>query len=170
MKIWVSPLSEVHNVAARERPGGVISLLSPGSEFPAIADYADEQHHRVEIHDIREEINGWTAPTAEHVGGVIAYLKRWRPETPLLIHCWAGISRSTATAFVAACMHNPAADEGEIARALRRASPTAWPNTRIVALADEMLSRNGRMAKAIEAIGAGALAEEAEPFYIPARF
>jgi hypothetical protein len=63
-------------------------------------------------------------------------------------------------------------DQGvyEIASALRAASPTAWPNTRIVAFADELLARKGRMSEAIEAIGPGAPALEAEPFAIPARF
>lgn len=170
MKIWVSPLSAVHVVASRVRPAGIVSLLSPGDEFPAIEGFENGGHHRVCIHDIREELDGWIAPGAGHVGGIVAFLKDWRPEAPLLIHCWAGISRSTATAFIAACLHNPETDECEIARELRRASPTAWPNIRIVALADDILGRRGRMRAAIEALGPGEFAEEAEPFFIPARF
>ncbi len=51
-----------------------------------------------------------------------------------------------------------------IAQALRRASPTATPNIRIVSLADRLLGRDGRMVAAIETIGRGCLAEEAAPF------
>ncbi|MGD8355534.1 MAG: tyrosine protein phosphatase, partial [Methyloceanibacter sp.] len=88
---------------------------------------------------------------------------------PLLIHCWAGISRSTAGAFVVLCALNPHADEHSLARALRRASPTAYPNRRIVALADIVLGRNGRMSAAVDHIGRGLLAEEGKVFSLPAR-
>ena len=87
---------------------------------------------------------------------LIAFVRGWDRGTPLVVHCWAGISRSTAAAFVAVCALNPERDERDIAWAIRRASPTATPNLRIVALADEMLERDGRMVAAIEAIGRGA--------------
>ena len=72
-------------------------------------------------------------------------------------HCIEG-------AFVAACALNPQRDEAGIARALRRASPTATPNIRIVLLADRLLGRDGRMVAAIEMIGRGEFASEAVPF------
>ncbi|MEQ8936717.1 MAG: hypothetical protein RIE56_13085, partial [Amphiplicatus sp.] len=59
------------------------------------------------------------------------------------------------------------ADEHEIALGLRAASPTAFPNTRIIAFADDLLNRGGRMTAAIEAMGEGDFAEEAAPFSIP---
>jgi predicted protein tyrosine phosphatase len=82
----------------------------------------------------------------------------------MVVHCYAGISRSTAAAFVSVCVLNPQRDEMKIAVALRRASPTALPNIRIVRLADSLLERDGRMVTAIEAIGRGEPAGEAEPF------
>jgi predicted protein tyrosine phosphatase len=81
-----------------------------------------------------------------------------------VVHCFAGISRSTAGAFVTACALSPHRDELAIARALRTASPTATPNRRIIALADRMLGRNGRMIMAIEEIGPGMAAYASEPF------
>jgi predicted protein tyrosine phosphatase len=67
-------------------------------------------------------------------------------------------------------MHNPGADEEEIALAIRDASPTASPNRRIVALADAALGRGGRMTDAIESIGRGMISDEATPFSIPSSF
>jgi hypothetical protein len=55
-------------------------------------------------------------------------------------------------------------DERAIAAALRRASPTATPNSRIVAIGDHLLARRGRMVRAVEAIGTGVVAPEARPF------
>jgi predicted protein tyrosine phosphatase len=95
---------------------------------------------------------------------LIAFVRRWNRARPLVIHCYAGISRSTAGAFVTACALNPQRDEGSIAQALRQASATAAPNMRIVSLADRVLGRNGRMMSAIEMIGQGTPATEAEPF------
>jgi predicted protein tyrosine phosphatase len=80
------------------------------------------------------------------------------------MHCYAGISRSTAGAYVAACLLNPQREEHAIAQELRRASPTATPNPRIVALADRALGRDGRMSAAIDRIGRGVMAYEGDPF------
>jgi len=82
----------------------------------------------------------------------------------MLIHCFAGVSRSTASAFIAACLLAPHRDEHEIARALRKASPTATPNARFVALADSRLERKGRMSAAVAAIGRGEDCFEGLPF------
>ena len=82
----------------------------------------------------------------------------------MLIHCFAGVSRSTAAAFITACALNPAREEAQIARAIRSASPTATPNARLVAVADAMLERDGRMSAAIAAIGQGEECFEGLPF------
>lgn len=86
------------------------------------------------------------------------------------MHCWAGISRSTATAFLLACERNPDTPEIEVARALRLASVHAHPNRRIVALADDILGRRGRMVDAVEAIGPGHVVLESHPFDLPTRY
>jgi predicted protein tyrosine phosphatase len=84
-------------------------------------------------------------------------------------HCWAGISRSTAAAFITLCALNPDADEFGLAKALRRASSTAYPNRRLVALGDDVLSRSGRMIEAVEHIGRGEFAEEGQVFSLSAK-
>jgi len=81
----------------------------------------------------------------------------------MVIHCYAGISRSTAGAFVTACALNPKRDEAKIAQAIRDGSATATPNMRIVTLADQMLGRGGRMIGAVQSIGTGRAAAEGDP-------
>lgn len=170
MRIHICPLSHVPKEAATHQPSRLVSLLSPETTFPVVTMEAEDHHHRVAIDDIAEELPDHTPPMAHHVEELVRFLERWDPETPLLVHCWAGISRSTATAFTAACLHNPNTEEEAIALAIRNASPTACPNPRIVAFADAVLGREGRMSRAVEAIGRGQVAMEAEPFHIPARF
>jgi predicted protein tyrosine phosphatase len=170
MAIIVCPLSQVRAQIAARSPSHVVSLLDPHTPFP---DAFDRPHLKVGVHDITVEMKGWTAPGRNHLTDILDFVGAWAREAPILIHCYAGISRSTATAYITACVHNPGHDEEEIAWALRGASPVAWPNKRLVALADAELGRGGRMARAIEAIGQGVSWEEAgenTPFEIPARF
>lgn len=167
MTIWVSSLFDARNVAKRVRPARALSLLSPGDDFPALSGVEPANHLRVHMHDVRESSEGVVTPAVGHVSNIISFLRGHDPGDALLIHCFAGISRSTATAFIAACLYNPRTDENEIARELRAASPTAFPNTRIIALADELLGRKGRMTLAVESMGRGRIAEMAEPFSLP---
>jgi predicted protein tyrosine phosphatase len=51
-----------------------------------------------------------------------------------------------------------------IAQQIRSISATATPNPRIVAIADRLLARDGRMVAAVEAIGRGEMAYEGIPF------
>ena len=88
----------------------------------------------------------------------------WDRSAPLIVNCYAGISRSTAGAYIIAAALAPKRDELELAETLRRLSPSATPNPRLIALADAMLWRDGRMIAAIASIGRGADAFEGTPF------
>jgi predicted protein tyrosine phosphatase len=133
----------------------VVSLLDPGSRFPQLDGYAPDRHLCVEVHDINQEEEDMDACCDLRMRRILDFVGGWDRDAPILIHCYAGISRSSATAFITACAHNPDADEYAIALALRDASPAAWPNKRFVTLADAELGRNGRMIHAIEEIGDG---------------
>jgi predicted protein tyrosine phosphatase len=173
MTIIVCPLSHASEIAREQRPSHVISLLDPGTAFPALAGYDDTRHFRLAVHDIEADVEGLDALCDKRMGALLDFVSGWPREAPILVHCYAGISRSTAAAYIAACAHNARADEEEIALALRAASPSASPNRRFVALADAALSRNGRMSRAIEKIGRGASwfdIGEARPFMLASRF
>lgn len=170
MSIWICSLAAAPQLVRRLRPSRVVSLLSPYDTFPAFAGFGADLHLQVPIHDIVDDVGDWRAPDLSDAESVIKFVQPWDRAAPLLIHCWAGISRSTASAFITACLHNPQADELEIAAAIRQASPTASPNRRLVAHADELLGRNGRMNRAIDSIGRGSAAMEAQAFSIPSTY
>jgi predicted protein tyrosine phosphatase len=109
-------------------------------------------------------MDGFVHPADEHVERLIAFVRAWNRAKPMVVHCFAGISRSTAGAFVAACALNPHRSERVIAEQMRRLSGTASPNPRIVSIADRLLARSGRMVAAIETIGPGLSAFEGKPF------
>ena len=155
MTIIVCPLSRASEIARDAKPSHVVSLLDPGTTFPSLAGYDDARHLRLSIHDIEEASAGMDACCDKRMRTILDFVGNWDRASPILVHCYAGISRSTATAFITACAQNPGADEEAIALALRAASPTANPNRRFVALADAELARGGRMSRAIERIGRG---------------
>lgn len=155
MTIIVCPLSQAPAVARAHKPSHAVSLLDPGSMFPVLVGMPEDRHFRLGVHDINEVQDGCLICDETQMKTILDFVSGWDRKDPMLIHCYAGLSRSTATAYITACLHNPGADEHEIALALREASTAAWPNKRFVALADAELGRGGRMARAIEAIGDG---------------
>jgi len=162
--IHVCPLARLHETVAATGARHIVSLLARDDNLARPAAIAPENHLWLQLHDISAPMDGYVTPEIEHVEELIAFVRRWPRERPLVVHCYAGVSRSTAAAFVSVCALSAASDELVVAAALRRASPTATPNTRIVALADRLLGRSGRMVRAVEAIGPGMVVSEARPF------
>jgi predicted protein tyrosine phosphatase len=164
--IHVCSLARLHDTVRESGARHVVTLIKDISLVHRPATIAAENHLLLDMDDITDHIEGYVAPAEEHVGDLLRFVRSWDRANPLVVHCYAGISRSTAGAFVTACALNPQRDELTIARALRAASRTAMPNIRIVSLADRMLGRNGRMVAAIKAIGAGMPAYASEPFQL----
>jgi len=162
--IHVCSLARLHDTVATTGARHVVSLLAREDNLARPAAIAPENHLWLQLHDISAPLDGYVTPESRHVERLIAFVRRWPRDTPLVVHCYAGVSRSTAAAFVSVCALSPARNEDAVAAALRRASPTATPNIRIIALADQLLERNGRMVRAVEAIGPGVVVPEAQPF------
>lgn len=162
--LHVCSLSRLHDTVAATGASHVVTLINAATVVERPGSIDADRHLFIGMSDITEPMDGHILPAAEHVEQLIAFVRRWGREQPLVIHCWAGISRSTAAAFIAACALAPDRPEGEIAAALRRASGMATPNRRLVAIADEFLGRQGRMVEAIDGIGRGRDAMEGEPF------
>ncbi|MXQ12942.1 tyrosine phosphatase family protein [Microvirga makkahensis] len=164
--LHVCPLSRLKETVAAIGPSHVVSLLTMGMAIERPASIAPDRHLVINVSDILEPMKGHVLAGPEHIEQLLAFIRAWDRKSPLLFHCWAGISRSTAAAYIAACALAPDRDETELALALREAAPSATPNVRFVALADDLLGRQGRMADAIRAIGRGAEAMEGTPFML----
>ena len=151
--IIVAPLHEVDEAVQLWRPSHMIGLASPGSEVAGPVEGV--QRLQLTFHDIVEPQPGLQPVTEYDVEQLLAFGRSWSRTAPLLIQCWAGVSRSTGAAFAIVCLLS-SSNEDQIARALRLAAPFATPNRRLVALADAALGRQGRMIEAIASIGRGA--------------
>jgi predicted protein tyrosine phosphatase len=158
VRLIVCPGSAVETLLAREPVDHLLTLVSPDAEVGARAVPATV----LRFNDITEPRAGLVAPHAEMVHAIIALGRELPPDATLLVHCYAGVSRSPAAAYVLACAASVAGDERAIAQRLREASPKATPNALMVCLADEILQRGGAMREAIAGIGRGADAYEGE--------
>jgi predicted protein tyrosine phosphatase len=164
--IHVCSLSRLHNTVEETGARHVVTLIKDTDRVQRPASVLIDNHLILGMDDIADAMDGYVVPCEDHVTKLLTFVRNWDRAKPLVVHCFAGISRSTAGAFVTACALNPRRDELVIAQAIRDASATAMPNRRIVALADQMLGRSGRMIAAIETIGPGTVAYEADPFRI----
>ncbi|SEP48619.1 Predicted protein tyrosine phosphatase [Methylobacterium sp. ap11] len=164
--LHVCPLSRLPETVDATGARHVVTLINVGTPVVRPPAIAEADHLFVGVSDITDALDGHVLPDEAHVRRLLDFVRAWDRAQPLVIHCYAGISRSTAAAFIATCALRPDRDEAEIARELRLASPSATPNRRLVAVADAMLGRGGRMVAAIAAIGRGADAFEGEPFSV----
>ena len=162
--IHVCSLARLHSTVKETGARHVVTLLGVEDRIDRPDSVPAANHLFLRMHDIAEPLDGHIAPDAAHVENLLDFVRGWDRTAPLVVHCYAGISRSTAAAFVSVCALRPERDERAVAWAIRHASPTATPNPRIVAFADAALERNGRMIAAIEAIGRGTTAYEGVPF------
>ena len=165
--IYVSPLSRLPAMIELVSPSHIITLLSPERMIDEISGV---NHYRVGIHDYhggmvhgRTIIGEPTIPNIKHVEGIIQYLEQWNRNGNILIHCWAGISRSTATALIALLLHKKIS-EMDAALAIRNSSAAAAPNPLLIQFADEVLGKQGRLIKAVSEMSKAYPANENDPF------
>lgn len=161
--IIACPASRLAETIERYRPTHVASLISPDAEAPEIVGV---ERLVLRFNDIAEPREGLVTPDASIIERLFAFADA-AGEGPLLVHCFAGVSRSPAAAYALACRRAGAGEEARLAQALREASPEATPNPLMVALADAALGRSGAMTAAIQALGRGRDAFEGPVLILP---
>lgn len=164
--IYICSLADMPHLASELSPTHVISLLgddpfpeTPGSVVP-------DGHLKLNFHDIVEPQAGFIAPDIEHLELLIEFSRRWERAGPLIIHCFAGVSRSTAAALTVFCAYNQGREE-EAARILRARGPHAFPNRRMIALADDLLGCEGRLLQAVDEMPAPDFLAPLKSFELP---
>jgi predicted protein tyrosine phosphatase len=158
--VVVSSLSAVERTIAQYRPSHMVSLLSPEYMIETPQQIATERHLRLAVNDVLEVWASDSPPNETHIARLIDFGRLWSAEAPMLVHCWAGISRSMAAAYTLLCDRAGPGREFDIARELRARAAHAYPNGLIVALADRALGRKGRMIEAVASIGRGEIVAE----------
>ncbi len=176
----VCSLAAVSEMVAATKASALISVLHPELIPDTPKTIAPDQHFKLAIDDIEAPHEGLQHAELKHIDALCQFADTWHAKTTnhetssdltcdtsqgsLIVHCYAGISRSTAAAFVVLCALNPKVDELTIAKYMRNCSATAAPNRLIVSLGDEVLGRKGRMTKAIRSIDRSLSYEPTHPF------
>lgn len=150
-------ISSWHTMEARAAEMGathVLSLLGVEGvpETPQGIDPA--RHLHIEVDDVPASYAGDIEPTAAHVRAFLDFAEKWNRQGAMFVHCYAGVSRSTAAALCILCHYNPGR-ETAAAAALRQAAPHAKPNRQIIALADRVMGLDNRLVAAVETMGPG---------------
>ena len=164
--VLITPFSAVEETVRRYRPSHVLTLMVEPF-VPTPASIRPNRHLRLSVHDVIEPSEGIVCPDHTHISDLIAFARGWDRSAPFLVHCWAGISRSTAAAFIVLCDLHGAGHEQRIAKALRLRAPHAQPNRLMVRHADHLLRREGRMISAVEAMPPARPVYEGEVVELP---
>jgi predicted protein tyrosine phosphatase len=128
----------------------VLSILDPDWPEPGAFE-AFDPHSRAtfRFHDAIEPAPGVLAPQEADVEAILAFARDAGDIGHLLIHCHAGISRSTAAMLAILAQAHPHESERSLADRITRIRPQAWPNLRMVVFADALLGRGGRLTAAL---------------------
>src|SRR5580704_7131139 len=148
-RILVTPLSALEDVLESHRPSHIVTLLSPEHMIATPRGFAAERHLKLGVNDVADPGAGKDPPARVHIDRLLEFSRGWDAQAPLLIHCWAGISRSMASAFAVLCDRLGNDREIAIAQAMRQRAPHAAPNKLLVSHADTVLNRDGRMVAAL---------------------
>lgn len=139
---------------ARTRISHMVSILDPGTPDPAIfTAYAPHKRLSLRFHDHVHEASGDETPQEADVARILEFGAGMSDEQVehLLVHCWMGVSRSTAATTIILAQHMPAGREAAAFARLRAVRPKSWPNARMIRFADRLLGRAGALHAALTA-------------------
>jgi predicted protein tyrosine phosphatase len=137
----------------------VLSILDPECPEPeAFEEFDPHFRATLRFHDAIEPESGVVLPQKSDVYAILAFGRDAGDVRHLLIHCHAGISRSTAAMLMILAQAHPRESEDAIVERLAEIRPQAWPNSRMIAFGDELLGRDGRLSAAVAGIYARRLA------------
>lgn len=129
----------------------VLSILDPEwPDPPAFAAFGPHRRLALRFYDVIEPRPDRLAPAREDVARLLAFGRELREAggSHLLIHCHAGVSRSTAAATLILAQAAPERSASDILDAVVSVRPRAWPNLRMLEFGDELLGRSGEIVAA----------------------
>lgn len=166
-RLIICPLIELDKTVAEHNPSHLITLITAGTDVPTPQGISKDRHLSLNFNDIDAPRPGLVPMGQSQMETLITFFRNWDQSAPMVIHCFAGVSRSTAASMIGLATLDPSRPAQEIAAELRFRSPSATPNKRMLGLADDMLQRDTSLLKAGEAIGRGADCFQGNVFAMP---
>ena len=135
----------------------VLSILDPDYPVPeAFGQYGEHERLELRFDDVVDEKLGVIAPQREHVEQILAFGRSLASDAGeparLLVHCHAGISRSTAAMVLILAQALPQQSAETVIGLVHGIREKAWPNLRIIEFGDAMLGRGGSLVAATHAL------------------
>lgn len=137
------------------RVSHVLSILDPGWPVPpAFGSFGEHERLELRFHDIIEPADDEVVPEEAHVAELLAFGRDLDAEAGahLLVHCHAGISRSTASMALILAQARPDAPAADVFAEVLRIRAKAWPNLRMIEMGDALLGRGGALVAAVPAL------------------
>jgi predicted protein tyrosine phosphatase len=132
----------------------VVSILDPGwPDPPELQAFAAGRHLTLRFHDVIDASPESIAPESGDIERLLAFGRDLANDRAqhLLVHCHAGVSRSTAAAILLLAQRYADRPADEAVLEIARLRPRAWPNLRILELGDAALGRGGAIVEAARA-------------------
>lgn len=147
----------------------VLSILDPDWPEPdAFSAYEPHRRTTLRFHDVIEPGPKLILPRPEDAEAILEFGRSLaaraddHADAHLLVHCHMGVSRSTAAMAMLLAQTDPGRDADRIFADLLALRPQAWPNSLMVAFADDLLGRAGHLTAALGGLYARQLAERPE--------
>ncbi len=159
-RIYISCYRDMPRHVRELRPSHLVSVIGPNEVespdgLPPTPDHIHaDRHLKLPVHDIWADNPAQILPTEQHIAQLIDFGRDWARTEPLLVHCLAGVSRSSAAALTLLCMGSPG-QERDAAHLLRERAPHVEPNQLMIEIADRLLGLDGVLVEAVREIGPG---------------
>lgn len=133
----------------------VLSILDPDRAVPdAFGSFGEHARLELRFLDEIEETPDGMPPAQAHVEQVLAFGRSLMEEPPeaahLLVHCHAGVSRSTASMILIIAQARPDLSAAVVVQEVFRVRAKAWPNLRMIEMGDALLGRGGSLVEAVK--------------------
>lgn len=138
----------------------VLSILDPGWPAPDFGSFGEHSRLELRFHDVIEPDVSGSPPLPDHVAQVLEFGGRVGEGDHLLVHCHAGVSRSTAAMTLILARARPDLPAAEVMAEVVRIRRQAWPNLRMIEFGDQILGRGGELVAAAHARYAAVLARK----------
>ena len=139
-ELKVGGLAECREIVATGWPTRIVRLLPFGPSEPVITG---DWYLQVDVDDISVQESGFILPQQAHLLKILDFTKTLTDQDRLLVHCLAGISRSTAISIGICIQHGMGFREAyEHVKLIR---PVLQPNTIFLRLIDDHFQLDGRL-------------------------
>ena len=128
---------------------GIITIEDTTIREPFRVQTDEPKQLILRFDDINEPMDDYVIPQMSHIKRALEFADKFE-DGSLLIHCHAGISRSSATALAVIAKRLGSGKEEAAVNTLEHINPNCRPNKSIVEMADELLERDGKLYKEVD--------------------